>query len=214
MASSGMLIISGTKGHRKKAKQVDISTTPHTESNKDHTSVSSSGSMQQSLDNGAIWEPGSDEDFNADSDTDQPRARDLEDGLSGQPFQRLCASGSRRVKSSLASSRLLELDLLQGLDILGFSSKAGHKKKKAKRKQRPIDLILSDSELELELESAWQNDREKKKARKQKREELRSQGLLGRGAKKPDLRSKYADGIDIDDFKSEVKGFLLSLKNR
>lgn len=154
--------------------------------------------MQQSLDNNLFWDQGLNEDVCLDSETDHYRASRLQDE-------------SRRQSS--ASARALELDLLYDLDMLGFNRKAGQKKKKAKR-QRPTDLVLSDSELELGLEKAWQNDREKKKVRKQKREELRSQGLLGRGAKKPDLRAKYSDGMDLNDFKLEAKRFLLSSKNR
>ena len=87
-------------------------------------------------------------------------------------------------------------------------------RKKAKGKKTPPDFMISDSELEMELEEAWKNDREKKKPKKQKREELRSRGLLGRSMDKPDLQSKYADGMSFDDLKSEIRTFLLSRRDR
>ena len=87
-------------------------------------------------------------------------------------------------------------------------------KKKSKGKGRSLDISLSDSELESELVNAWQNDRAKKKARKQKREELRSQGLLGRGRQNPSLKDKYSNGIGTEDLRSEIRHFLLSPRNR
>lgn len=107
----------------------------------------------------------------------------------------------------------LESDPYYGFDIMDFSRPSLRKKAKGK-KQTPPDLMLSDSELEMELEQAWKNDREKKKSRKQKREELRSRGLLGRSIDKPDLKSKYANGIGVDDLKLEIRIFLLSSKHR
>lgn len=107
----------------------------------------------------------------------------------------------------------LESDPYYGFDIMDFSRPSLRKKAKGKKKGPP-DLMLSDSELEMELEQAWKNDREKKKSRKQKREELRSRGLLGRSIDKPDLKSKYANGIGVDDLKLEIRIFLLSSKDR
>ena len=106
----------------------------------------------------------------------------------------------------------LESDPYYGFDIMDFSRPS--LRKKAKGKKGPPDFMLSDSELEMELEQAWKNDRDKKKSRKQKREELRSRGLLGRSIDKPDMKSKYADGIGVDDLKLEIRIFLLSSKDR
>lgn len=105
----------------------------------------------------------------------------------------------------------LESDPYYGFDIMDFDRPSF--KKKTKGNKGP-HMVLSDSELELELEKAWKNDREKKKSKKQKRQELRSQGLLGRSIDKPDLKSKHADGIGVDDLKSEIRIFLLSSKDR
>lgn len=118
-------------------------------------------------------------------------------------------------RTPISASRFadaLESDPYYGFDIMDFDRPS--LKKKPKGKKTPPDFMMSDSELEMEMENVWMNDREKKKNRKQKREELRSSGLLGRSAEKPDLRSKYADGISFDDMKSEIRAFLLSSKDR
>ena len=113
-----------------------------------------------------------------------------------------------------ASADALEFDPLYDLDILGLSKADLKKKFKKKQRHMALELDLSDSELEFELQEAWQRDRGKKKIKKQKREELRAQGMLGRGAAKPDLRVKYSSGMDMDEFRAETKKFLLSSKNR
>ena len=121
---------------------------------------------------------------------------------------------SKRTKFPSASrfADALESDPYYGFDIMDFSRPS--LRKKTKGKKGPPDLMLSDSELEMELEQAWKNDRDKKKTKKQKREELRSRGLLGRSIDKPDMKSKYADGIGVDDLKLEIRIFLLSSKDR
>lgn len=112
--------------------------------------------------------------------------------------------------SATAFAEALESDPFYGFDIMDFNRPS--LRNKTKGNQRAFDLSLSDSELELQLERAWRNDREKKKTRKQKREELRAGGLLGRTANAPDLRAKYSSGFDVDDLRSELRSFLLSSK--
>ncbi|RHZ53082.1 putative R3H and G-patch domain protein [Aspergillus thermomutatus] len=114
--------------------------------------------------------------------------------------------------SATAFADALESDPFYGFDIMDFNRPS--LRNKTKGKQPAFDLSLSDSELELELKRAWRNDREKKKTRKQKREELRAEGLLGRNANAPDLRAKYSSGFDVEDLKSEMRNFLLSSKDR
>lgn len=126
-------------------------------------------------------------------------------GQTTTPKNRIPISASRFADA-------LESDPYYGFDIMDFDRPS--LKKKSKGKKTPPDFMVSDSELEMELRSVWMNDREKKKNRKQKREELRSSGLLGRSTEKPDLRSKYADGMSFDDMKSEIRTFLLSSKDR
>ncbi|PYI10506.1 hypothetical protein BO78DRAFT_452181 [Aspergillus sclerotiicarbonarius CBS 121057] len=113
--------------------------------------------------------------------------------------------------SATAFADALEFDPYYGFDIMDFNRRSV--KKKPKGKNHALDITLSDSELESELVNAWQNDRAKKKARKQQREELRSQGLLGRSRQDPVLKAKYANGIGFEDLKMEIRHFLLSSKN-
>lgn len=68
---------------------------------------------------------------------------------------------------------------------------------------------VSDSELEEAMKSTWQKDRLKKAEKKKAREELRSQGLLGKNAKPDDLRIKYLGGMSLDDLANELEAFLL-----
>lgn len=121
-------------------------------------------------------------------------------------------SKKTRFPSASAFADALESDPYHGIDIMDYNRPS--LRKKAKGSKGPSDIMLSDSELEMELERAWRNDREKKKSKKQKREELRSQGLLGRSIGKPDLKTKYAHGMGVDDLKSEIRAFLLSSKDR
>ncbi|PWY65939.1 hypothetical protein BO94DRAFT_504582 [Aspergillus sclerotioniger CBS 115572] len=113
--------------------------------------------------------------------------------------------------SATAFADALEFDPYYGFDIMDFNRPSV--KKKPKGKNHALDITLSDSELESELINAWQNDRAKKKARKQKREELRSQGLLGRSREEPVLKTKYTNGIGFEDLKTEFRKFLSSSKN-
>ena len=76
-----------------------------------------------------------------------------------------------------------------------------------------IPFDLSDTDLEETLQSAWTNDRNKKKARKQEREELRAQGLLTK-KKKPNLKAKYGEGMTLDEVKDEIRDFLVSSSER
>jgi hypothetical protein len=114
--------------------------------------------------------------------------------------------------SATAFADALELDPYYGLDVMDFSRPSLRRKKKKEREHLGFDAL--DSELETELIDAWNNDRLKKKSKKKEREKLRAQGLLGRRKNEPDLKTKYADGISIEELKSEIRLFLLSPKNR
>lgn len=114
--------------------------------------------------------------------------------------------------TATAFADALESDPYYGFDIMDFDRPSLRKKSKAKRHVPALEL--SDAELEMELVRAWQNDREKKKARKQRREDLRSRGLLGRGIDNADLKVKYANGMAIEELRTEIHTFLLSPKNR
>ncbi|XXH01156.1 hypothetical protein Hte_007509 [Hypoxylon texense] len=76
-------------------------------------------------------------------------------------------------------------------------------------KKGPPAFDVSDSELEEAMKSTWQKDRLKKAEKKKAREELRSQGLLGKNVKPDDLRIKYLGGMSLDDLANELETFLL-----
>ena len=78
-----------------------------------------------------------------------------------------------------------------------------------RKKHRAMSLQLSDSELESEMLIAWDKDRSKKKARKQQREALRAEGLLGSKGS-ADLNTKYPQGMVWDDVRAELRLFLMS----
>lgn len=63
----------------------------------------------------------------------------------------------------------------------------------------------NDKESTTLMEVLWENDRSKKKIRKQEREELRAQGLLGQKSKE-----SVTPGMSWDEIKSEIREFLLS----
>lgn len=123
-------------------------------------------------------------------------------------------SGKLNFPSATAFADALESDPYYGFDITDFDRPSLQKRSKGKRAPLLEDLMLSDSDLELHLQGVWQTDRSKKKAKKQEREELRAQGLLGRKEGDPDLRVKYAKGMNIEDLITEIRSFLLSPKNR
>ncbi|KAI1411483.1 hypothetical protein F5Y13DRAFT_165056 [Hypoxylon sp. FL1857] len=76
-------------------------------------------------------------------------------------------------------------------------------------KKGPPTFDISDSELEEAMRSTWQKDRLKKAEKKKAREELRSQGLLGKNVNPDDLRVKYLGGMSLDDLANELEMFLL-----
>ncbi|KAL2824723.1 hypothetical protein BDW59DRAFT_81477 [Aspergillus cavernicola] len=112
--------------------------------------------------------------------------------------------------SATAFADALEQSPYYDFDVMDFSRPSLRKKTK---KHEHFNLDALGTELQSELASAWNNDRLKKKSKKREREELRAQGLLGRRKNDPDLKTKYADGIGIEDLKSEIRLFLLSPKN-
>ena len=78
----------------------------------------------------------------------------------------------------------------------------------------PVAYGVSDEELRAVMQSTWAADREKKKIRKQEREELRAQGLLGGGNKKADLSTRYSQGIGAQQILDEIRAFLGSSHER
>ncbi|KAJ8127260.1 hypothetical protein O1611_g6376 [Lasiodiplodia mahajangana] len=81
-------------------------------------------------------------------------------------------------------------------------------------KKGTVSFGLSDSELEGALNAAIKKDRLKKADKKKAREELRSQGLLGKKVNPHDLRVKYHGGMSLDDLADEMEAFLLSTREQ
>ena len=111
--------------------------------------------------------------------------------------------------SATVFADVLDQDLYNGFDVMDQNRPSLRKRPKGRRGK--LALELSDSELEQQINMAWENDRSKKKQRKQKREELRAQGLLGNKGK-PDLKAKYKEGMSMTEVKNEIKDFLMSSK--
>jgi hypothetical protein len=124
------------------------------------------------------------------------------DVFSKQPRGR----GARRPRGDFPSATAMA-DAYDGFDVMDFNRPS--LKKKPKGRKGKLALDLSDSELEAEMQMAFENDRVKKKERKQEREELRAQGLLGKKNGKPDMKQKYKEGMGIHDVKEEIKRFLM-----
>ncbi|KAL2828122.1 hypothetical protein BJY01DRAFT_255464 [Aspergillus pseudoustus] len=143
---------------------------------------------------------------------DMPGDSEVEDSAD---FVSLGRSKPGRPKSIFAPASAfadaLEVDPYYGFDIMDFSRPSV--RKKAKKGLDYFNLDALDYELGADLLNAWNKDRLKKKSKKKEREQLRTQGLLGRPKNDPDLKAKYGDGIGIEDLKSEIRQFMLSSKN-
>ncbi|KAL4753354.1 hypothetical protein BDW72DRAFT_201504 [Aspergillus terricola var. indicus] len=156
--------------------------------------------------------------YSEDVESDESSSEELEDDTNFV-FASLSQSASRKPEKTIFASATAFADALEqvpyyGLDVMDFNRSSLNKKKN--KNNKIIDypgLDGLDSELEDGLLNAWNNDRLKKKMKKREREELRAQGLLGRRRNDPDLKIKYADGINIEELKSEIRLFLLSPKN-
>ncbi|ODM18312.1 hypothetical protein SI65_06183 [Aspergillus cristatus] len=158
---------------------------PRLNEDPDSVSLPSSDNMKRFKESEASdSEVQSDEDF-FDEEVDLENIESLYKIASG--WNTSAKSKKTKFPSASAFADALESDPYHGFDIMDFNRPS--LRKKAKGRKGPPDLMLSDSELEMELEKAWRNDREKKKSKKQKREELRSQGLLGRSIGRPDFKS-------------------------
>jgi hypothetical protein len=118
---------------------------------------------------------------------------------------------SHRAKGTFPSATLmadvLEQDPYGGFDVMDFERPSLRKRKgKGKSTGPELPFELSDSELQEHIQTAWDNDRSKKVAKKQEREELRAQGLLGG----KDVSSKYGEGMTIWQIGKEFENFLES----
>ncbi|KAL9634143.1 MAG: hypothetical protein Q9164_004270 [Protoblastenia rupestris] len=118
---------------------------------------------------------------------------------------------SRPFSSAAALAQALEDDPFDSFDVMDLDRPILRRRPKGRHGHPALEL--SDSELEQNLRTAWENDRSKKKARKEAREELRSRGLLrikNKNKTNPSLTSKYPSGMSIGQIKDEMKSFLSS----
>ncbi|KAK2757841.1 hypothetical protein FQN54_004247 [Arachnomyces sp. PD_36] len=143
-------------------------------------------------------------DGSGDSDVGQTAGPDFQSRPS-----RKGKKGNRRANfpSAAAFADALDQDPYHGFDVMDFDRPSLRRKPKGGR--QALDFGLSDSELEWGLQEAWENDRSKKKAKKQAREEMRAQGLLGKQSKM-NMGSGHSGPMSTDDFKDEIRNFLLS----
>lgn len=120
-------------------------------------------------------------------------------------------SGKSGFPSASAFADAIDADPYYGFDIMDFDRPSLSKSGKGK-KLPDFDLMLSDSELEMHMQDVWQTDRKKKAAKKKEREELRSQGVLGKDPEDADLRQRYSKGMNMEELMTEVRAFLMSSK--
>lgn len=111
--------------------------------------------------------------------------------------------GSQFPSATMMASAFDELDLM---DIQNSRLK--------RSKKGPHSFGLSDSELEDALNFTIKKDRLKKADKKRAREELRSQGLLGKNVDPHDIRVKYQGGMSLDDLANELEAFILSTREQ
>ncbi|KAH7029359.1 uncharacterized protein B0I36DRAFT_423025 [Microdochium trichocladiopsis] len=99
-------------------------------------------------------------------------------------------------------------DAFDDLDLMDWHRPSLNNFKSIGKRQEPT-FDLSDSDLEEAMAIAWKKDRLRKAEKKKAREELRSQGLLGKHANPEDLKIKYRGGMSIDDIEVEFEAFLM-----
>ncbi len=98
-------------------------------------------------------------------------------------------------------------------DLLDFDRRSLRKCSLAGRKV--FTLELTDSELEESLKLQWDADRKKKRTKRQERETLRTQGLLGKGNKTKHHANKgFARGVSVTQLRAQIKQFLMSADDR
>lgn len=145
-------------------------------------------------------------DADADDDLPHPSVRYNPFVLAPQKLKTK-DRGAKRPRDDFPAATAMA-NAYDGFDIMDFERPSLKKKPKGRRGKLPFDL--SDSELEASLQAAYENDRAKKKERKQQREALRAEGLLGSKNGKPNLKDKYREGMGIGAVKDEIKAFLIS----
>ncbi|CAI7621342.1 unnamed protein product [Penicillium pancosmium] len=165
----------------------------------------------------------------SDVELDTPNTSDLEeldsddDDLDADILEQLALEYAQTHKKKGKSSKFgfpsasafadaIDADPYYGFDIMDFDRPSLSKSGKGKKQPPDFDLMLSDSELEMHMQDVWQTDRKKKAAKKKEREELRSQGVLGKDPEDADLRQRYSKGMNMEELMTEIRAFLMSSK--
>ncbi|KAF2219928.1 hypothetical protein BDZ85DRAFT_298473 [Elsinoe ampelina] len=143
----------------------------------------------------------------------------LESLLARSANKRPKRGGKKKQRDTFPSASLmadvLDQDPYGGFDVMDFerpSLRPAGKKGRKSAGGLPEELAaLSDEDLISDLQTSWANDRAKKAAKKVEREELRAEGLLGRGRAnkfRPDIQIKFADGLSLAQLRREIEDFL------
>lgn len=145
-----------------------------------------------------------DDEDEDDVDIDLPKTV-LNPFLLGPTLDQYTGRGARRPRGDYPSASALA-DSYDGFDVMDHDRPSLKRKPKGRKGKLTFDV--SDEELDASMQMTYENDRLKKKERKQEREELRAQGLLGSKNGKPDLKQKFKEGMSIHDVKDAIKDFL------
>ncbi|KAI1345981.1 hypothetical protein F5Y01DRAFT_299061 [Xylaria sp. FL0043] len=172
----------------------------HLESEDEHLArlIAQQEAMGFAEDN-VLFLDGADPDDGWIAATSMPRRKTKRTSKKSRMFQ----GGSQFPSATKMAEAFDELDLM---DM--------QKSRLQRSKKGPISFGLSDSELEDALNVAIKKDRLKKADKKKAREELRSQGLLGKNVNPHDLRLKYRGGMSIDELADEIEVFILSSREQ
>jgi len=118
---------------------------------------------------------------------------------------------TKKLRGHLSSASAMA-DAFDEFDLMDWGRTSLQIKGKGRNKAPVFDI--SDSELEANLTTAWEKDRLRKKEKKEAREDLRANNLLGKHATLEDTRVRYVNGMDADQVKDEIRAFLLGDKER
>jgi hypothetical protein len=154
--------------------------------------------------------------FDDDDDIDDDGALEAAVAGEAQAYTRNRPKSARRAKKVPTFAGESSEPPYDDFDIMDFDRPSLKARKKGKLSGQPNLENLSDPDLIEQLMRSWETDRARKKSRKEEREALRSQGLLGKGKKdnKADLMEKYNEGMSINEIKQELETFLNSSHER
>ena len=124
------------------------------------------------------------------------------------------APGIARAMMEFALDDLSEEDAYGAFDVMDRNRPSI--KARTKKGQHMQILCLSDSDLEASVYATWEADKVKKKVKKQKREALRAQGLLGsRNVEHlPSMDMRHQKDMSNPKITHEISQFLLSGRER